>query len=150
MGGVSDLRSLAAPIGLDAARNRTALQKTLAKLLFSPDSHIRKAAEAEYLSEDRRAARRIVVLDKPAFTLEAMATAKAIRDIAVATIAAEGIDAQVHLAGPTAQMMDTRDVTQRDFYRVAGLAIAVVFVIILLLLRAVVLSLFIAVSTIVS
>ena len=148
--GVSDLRSLTAPIGLDAARNRTALQETLARLPFSPDSLIRKGAEAEYLSADRRATRLIVVLDRPAFTLEAMATAKTVRDIAAATIAAEGIDAHVHLAGPTAQMMDTRDVTQRDFYRVAGLAIAVVFVIILLLLRDVVLSLFMAVCTIVS
>ena len=148
--GVRDVRSLAAPLGLDAAGDRSTVQKLLAKLPFSLEGMVRKGAEAEYLSADRRASRLVVVLDRPAFTLEAMAAARKVRSLAAARIANEGIDAKVHLAGPTAQMMDTRNVTQRDFYRVAVLAIGAVFVIILLLLRDVILSLFMAAGTIIS
>ena len=59
-----------------------------------------------------------------------------------------GVSAQ--FAGATAEMADIRAVTQQDFYRVAGLVLTVVFVIVLVLLRDAVLSAFMVASVVLS
>ena len=110
----------------------------------------REKIEQEYLSGDRRATRLVVILGKPSLTLEAMASVDQIRQAARAALRDAGADAQVHVAGITAEIMDTRSVTRSDFYLVAFLVLGTILLMIILLLRDWLLSLFMIASTVVS
>jgi len=110
----------------------------------------RKGTLAEYVSRDRTAMRIEIILDKPAMTLQAMSIVETIRSTLTATLADEGFKAHVHIAGATAQTMDIRNVTGADFYRIAVLALGVIFLIVWLLLKDVILSGFMVFSTLLS
>jgi RND superfamily putative drug exporter len=57
---------------------------------------------------------------------------------------------RVYLAGATAEMIDTRDVTQSDFHLIVVLVLGVILAIMLVLMREPVLSAFMVVSTVAS
>lgn len=135
--GVADVRSLQKPLGRRGKDIATEL------LLLAAAEQVR----AEYLSGDARAARLEVVLTDPGFSNAAMATLLRVRQ-GCAEALPSGVSA--HFAGATAEMADIRAVTQQDFYRVAGLVLAVVFVIVLVLLRDAVLSAFMVASVVLS
>ena len=137
--GVEDVRSLTQPLGAKA--------DLVSKALLAAR---RAQTRREYVSADPPAMRLLAVLDRPALTLEAMATVAAIRDAAAQAARQAGIQPSIHLAGATAQMTDVRRITQRDFYRVAALVLGVIFVMILALLRDVALSAFMVAATAVS
>jgi RND superfamily putative drug exporter len=77
-----------------------------------------------------------------------MATVQRVGEAAAAGLADAGMVGQVHLAGPTAQTIGLRDVTQSDFRRVAILALAIISVIVIALLRDIWLSVFMVAATV--
>jgi putative drug exporter of the RND superfamily len=111
---------------------------------------IKKRTFAEYVSKDRTAMRIEIILDKPAMTLQAMSIVKNIREELTKTLAQAKFPGKVHIAGATAQTMDIRSVTGADFYRIATLALGVIFLIVWLLLKDVILSGFMVLSTLIS
>lgn len=135
--GVADVRSLAQPLGRAGVNPATGL------LLGAAGEKVR----AEYLSPDGRATRLDVVLTHPGFSIAAMDTLQQIqrscRDALPDGVAAD-------FSGVTAEMADIRTVTQSDFYRIAALVLAVVFLIVLLLLREPIVSAFMVGSMVLS
>ena len=110
----------------------------------------RKKTFTEYVSADGSAMRLEIILDKPAMTLKAMSIVENIKSDLTKQLAAENFNADVHIAGATAQTMDIRAVTSADFYRIAILALGVIFLIVWLLLKDVILSGFMVFSTLAS
>jgi putative drug exporter of the RND superfamily len=111
---------------------------------------LRQTILQEYVSADRTAMRIEIILDKPAMTLQAMAILEHIRTDLAAALAAENVEADVHIAGATAETADIRNVTGADFYRIAALALGVIFLIVWMLLKDVILSAFMVFSTLLS
>jgi len=137
---VEDVRSLSQPLGKRFSIPEIPLVR----------SRILQAAGAKYVSQDSRAARLGVVLGSAPLTLDAMEHVKAIRQAIADSLDAQKLEATVYVSGATAEMIDTRSITQSDFRRVAALALAVILAIIVLLLRDVLLSLFMVASTLLS
>ena len=137
--GIQNVRSLTSPLGNEVSALGQAAINLLAK----------SKIQAEYLSPDTRAIRLSVILDEPAFSLAAMDLLAQVRQT-VQQHAQQIPRAEVHLTGATAEMVDIKSVTQSDFYRVAGLALAVIFAMVFLLLRDVWLSAFMVASTVLS
>jgi len=143
---VVNIRSLADPLGWGQPL------PALGQLMKGVDDNINKT----YLSDDRRATYMELILATQPFSLQAMdaiddirhharaAAEQALRELGIAA------DVNVYFAGPTAETAATRDVTQRDFYLVAGLVLGVILVMLLALLRDIVLSLWMIGSTILS
>ena len=111
---------------------------------------VRERTFKEYVSASRSAMRIEIILNKPAMTLQAMNIVETIKDDLVTTLAGEEPEARVHIAGATAQTMDIRAVTGADFYRIAAMALGVIFLIVWLLLKDVFLSGFMVLSTLLS
>jgi RND superfamily putative drug exporter len=135
--GVTDVRSRTLPAGRDAAG------VSLLSLLPGPAKRIDK----EYVGAGGKATRLVVMLDASAFSARSMQTLGRIESAVEAKL---GPGFTVSYTGSTAEMLDTRNVTQRDFYRVAALALAAIFLIVLALVRDAVLSAFMVASTVVS
>ena len=179
-GAVHDIRSLTAPLGRDidtvteaflkmalAAKppdaprsqpNRRGVfdllqdgaKSLVTRLVQNRLQNARNRTFKEYISDDRSAMRIEIILDKPAMTLQAMSIVETIKNDLVETLDRENFKAKVHIAGATAQTMDIRTVTSADFYRIAVLALGVIFLIVWLLLKDVLLSGFMVLSTLVS
>ncbi|MCY2930850.1 MAG: MMPL family transporter [Planctomycetota bacterium] len=137
--GAGNVRSLVSPLGLNAGPIANAAAHVVA--IFSGDSRARE----QFLSSDGHAMRLFVTLQSPPQTVSAMATAAEAGSVARAALA--GIDARVHLTGPTAETADLRAITQADFYRMAILALGVIFLIVSALLRDVLLAAFMVAAT---
>lgn len=150
--GVDDVRSLSRPVGLGRKGPPTATARRLLEAL-NPLTGLRRAAllrllaRRDYLAGGGSAARLVVVMDSPGFSNRAMETLERIRQTCRADLPA---GATLHFAGATAEMADIRNVTRRDFYLIAVLALAVVFAIVTLLLRDALLSAFMVAATVLS
>jgi len=159
--GVNDVRSLTQPVGGNAGPGLTNLEAAADWLKLQLAS---ARVRAEYLSADGRAMRLQAVLDKPSLNLAAMDDLAGIRRTVEQTLStftpapATSTTSQAataparpklaaHFAGATAEMAAIRSVTQADFHRVAALVLAVIFVMILVLLRDPILSAFIVAAT---
>ena len=130
--GIGNVRTLTQPVG-----------RGVKIATGSPGAQMIKAfAAGEYLSGDYRSLRTEAIMTMHTMSNEAMRLAETLKGVAEDVLRSEGIVAGVHLTGPTAQMLEIRTVTQRDFKLVAVLVLGVVFVIILVLLRDWLLSLF--------
>ncbi len=139
--GVEDVRSINAPLGKNVSDLTSGFISALGK----------SRVEAEYLSPSHGAMRLIVVLANRPLTLEAMHTVSEIRHAAEKALAGcSGIGSEIYISGATAEMMDVREVTQKDFYLIAALALGVIFIIIFVLLRDAILSAFMILSTMLS
>ena len=136
--GVTDVRSLSQPLG----RSGNSVFGALA--LLHPAA--RRKVRAAYVSTRPAAAatRLEVVLDSPGFSTKAMAALDGLRRACDRALPA-GV--AFHFSGATPYMADVRAVTARDFYLIAGLVLAVVFVLVLILLRDAVLSGFMIAAT---
>lgn len=161
--GVSDIRSLAQPLG------RRADLLSQAALLAA-----KARTRQEYISSDGRAMRLTVILDQPALALSALdavgrirrsaelAAGPAVAGAAPTSASSDlgepgravgpqaGLRPQIHLAGITAEVLDVRKVTSGDFRRIAAMVLGVIFVMVLVLLRDAVLSAFIVAATAIS
>jgi len=136
--GVTDVRSLSQPLG------KTGKSMFAALALLQPAA--RQKVRAAYVSTRPAAAvtRLEVVLDSPGFSTDAMAALDGLRQACDRVLPA-GV--ACHFSGATPYMADVRAVTARDFYLIAGLVLAVVFVLVLILLRDAVLSGFMIAAT---
>lgn len=135
-----DLRSLSHPLGTSTGPVANTLVKTFALGKFVP----------QYVSRDGRATRLTVVLDQSPLTLQAMAATRDIAAAAKAAVTRMKLDATVRVGGITAEMADVRATTQADFLRVAALCLAVIFLIVLALLKDPFLSAFMVAATLLS
>ncbi len=138
--GVVGVRSMSAPLGTDepAAANFLAGTVGWGRVV------------QEYVSADGRAARMTVLMDKPALSLEAMASVRRIQVTAETAAARLLPGSSVLTAGASAEMADIRDVTRSDFKIIVGMALAAIFIIVLVLLRDAILAAFMVASTLVS
>ena len=167
--GVSDVRSLDRPLGAVGQAGESASRQegtktpptgeSVLRRLWWPFPEIsrlletrvaRKLATAEYVSEDRRVMRLSAALGSPPFSLEAMDAVRGVGKAAEKAVAESGVRAEVLIAGATAEMRDVRTVTEHDTYRIAGLTLGAIFVIVLILLRDVILTAFMVAATVVS
>jgi RND superfamily putative drug exporter len=137
---VANVRGLAAPLGTTADPAGNA-----ALLLLAHDK-----VNAEYVSPDGRAMRLSVILNVPPFSRGAMDDARNIARAADDAAARTKLNARIYLTGATSEMIDIRAVTQQDFLRVAGLALAAILLVVTLLLRDLALSIFILAATLLS
>jgi RND superfamily putative drug exporter len=138
--GVGSVRSLTRPLGAAAEGRSDSLLRPLW------DAQIRR----HYLSADGRAARFVVSLDHPPLSLEAMAAVERVQAAVARQTRAAGWNMEAYYVGATTEMMDVRAITKADFHRVAPLVLSVILVIVLILLRDVVLSLFMVAATVLS
>lgn len=136
--GVGDVRGIGTPMGLKA----DAASGTLAALL-RPD-----ALDNEFISGDRMAMWLPVVLTNSPQSPQAMAAAESIRAAADRTLAERKLPIKVHLAGATAFTFDLREITQSDFQRTAAASLAIIFLVVLILLRDAILSAFTVAATV--
>jgi len=153
----ANVRSLDLPLGSDEDCRKLMHQadELLANPLTPPQIAAqikagRQKALQEYVSTDNRAGRLVVWLDSEPLTLEAMKKVSDIREAIREISSKEGWNFDIHIAGATAEMLDTRSVTQQDFYRVAALVLAVIFIVVLALLRDAVLAAFMVAGTVLS
>jgi len=130
--GVRNVRSLTQPLG----------SGYLCQGDSPPQRMVRSFAGREYVGNHGRAMRLEVVLGMHTMSNEAMRLARRIQCDTDAILARSGVPASAHLAGATAQMLEIREVTQRDFRLVVVLVLSVIFLIVLLLLRDWLLTLF--------
>ena len=148
--GVEDVRGLTQPVGRTRSAATAPAPSVLAVLA---DPLVRLAARKEYLSEDGLGARLVVVLDHAALSREAMATAEAVRATAekfLSPAPGRPAVAAVYLAGATPETDDLRDITTADFHRIAILVVAIIFAVLVALLRRAVTALFLAGCTVLS
>jgi RND superfamily putative drug exporter len=130
---VENVRSFSQPLGLRAS----AAQNSGASLLA------RKQVHSEYVSPDQQAMRMSVVLGISPLSRSAMEDASAIESAAAG--ACPGCS--VHLTGATAEMIDLRDTTQRDFRQVATMALLAILLVVTIVLRDFPVAVFILAAT---
>ncbi|MEI7836215.1 MAG: MMPL family transporter, partial [Planctomycetota bacterium] len=162
---VSNIRSLTWPLGKGRPRFAppvptsapahapTGVIETLAPYLPSV-SHVADSVRCneifnEYVDTDRRAMHFDVVLKHPGFSLPALAAAEALPGRILSVLPTQD-PPQIHLAGITAETLDVKNVTRRDVILIATLVLSVIFLMVLALLRDVLLSVFMIVSTLLS
>jgi RND superfamily putative drug exporter len=148
--GVANVRSFNQPLGRTVSPWANALLQSVGGSMVT----------RHYVSEDQRTARLEVILEAEPMSAEAMATLERIRD-ELADLPPVGVHAadaagqaearlEVLAAGATAETLSIRDVTRRDAKLVAGLALAVIFLTVLVLLRDPILAGFMIFSTVLS
>jgi putative drug exporter of the RND superfamily len=137
---VDNIRALSMPLGTTTSAAENATISLLAHDKVS----------AEYLSADGQAMRLYVVLKVPPLGWQAMDDVSRIAESAGHALAAAGITAKIQVAGTTAEMIDTRTITQQDFWHISALALAVILVVAILTLRDFPLAIFILSATVLS
>lgn len=137
--GVTDVRSLTEPLGLD---ERLRDQGRMFQLLAAD------RVAAEYVSKDPPAMRFEFVTKYEPFVDPAFKIADAARAVASKLAASMlGGGAEVLLCGLTPYMIDIRDYSTADHRRVTALVVGVIFVIVLILIRDLPLSIFMLTAT---
>jgi len=137
--GLADLRGLSTPLGV-----RDGGISNVAALLLGGGR-----VQSEFLSQDRRAMWFSATLENAPQSPEAMACVERLRAASEKSLARVAFPAEIHISGATAETMELRDVTQSDFRRVSILSLSVMFLIVAILLRDIVLSVFMVASTVV-
>ncbi len=142
--GVGNVRSFNLPLGLETSGWSNALIQTFGGGQVAD----------HYVSRSRRAMRLDVVLEDQPMTLGALETAERIGPAVSGVLdrAADQFQTEMnlHMMGPTAEVLSIRDVTTSDFRLVGGLALGVIFVTVLILLRDWMLTAFMIASTLLS
>ncbi len=138
--GVSDVRSIIKPLGDEISDTTNALVTKFGQAKIQP----------QYISRDFHTMRLMAILDYPALSPQAMETVGRIRQSVSSLLEEIGDASELHIAGASAEMIDIQEVTQSDFYKIAALVLAVIFVMVMLLLRDALLSAFMVASTVLS
>jgi RND superfamily putative drug exporter len=137
---VDNIRALPVPLGTRAPPEENAAVALLA----------RDKVNSEYLSADGKAMRLYAVLKVAPLNWQAMDDVGRIGEAASRAVAASGISAKVRLAGTTAEMIDTRTITQQDFWHISAMALAAILIVVTLTLRDFPLAIFILAATVLS
>jgi RND superfamily putative drug exporter len=134
---VDNVRALTMPLGVHAPAWENA-----AMLLLANDQ-----INSEFISADQRAMRMSAILKVSPLGREAMDDATSVAGAADRAAAQAGLNARIHITGATAEMIDTRTVTQQDFRRVSILALGAMLLVVTTLLRDIFLAIFILAAT---
>ncbi len=154
--GIEDVRSYSQPLGENVPGTTNLLIRVLGAPLLRQEflSHPKPADGPTPAPQTGapafRSARLQVIMSVPSLSTEAMDSMDEIRAAAKQSASQAGFDGNVHLAGITAEIIDIHRVTQKDFIRVAGLILGMIFVVIVILLRDPLLSAFMVLSTVLS
>ena len=134
---VDNVRGLSMPLGVhvDPAENA-------AVSLLAHDK-----VSAEFVSGDNRAMRLSAVLKVPPLSHAALDNASDIARAADRAAIQSGLKARIYLTGATAEMIDMRAITQQDFRRIVILALGAILLVVLLVLRDFLMSVFILAAT---
>ncbi len=142
--GVANVRSYNQPLGRNVSPWANALLQTAGGAMVTD----------HYISADRRTARLEVILEAEPMTAEAMATVERIKSRLGPLMqeASEALEADIEVlaAGTTAETLSIRDTTRSDARLVAGLALGVIFLTVLILLGDPILAGFMIASTVLS
>jgi RND superfamily putative drug exporter len=130
---IDNIRCVSSPLGL-----HTTTAQNAAVLLLAGDR-----VKSEFISPDGSAMRLSIVLKIPALTRAAMDDVATITTTAAATAG----NARIYTTGATAEMIDLREITQRDFRRVALLAMGAILLVVFLTLRDFPVAFFILAAT---
>jgi len=123
---------------------------------FFPESLLRLNPQAEglraaFLSPDGEAVRLSVVLDSYPYSPEAFEVVrkvrKALKEAVVGTPFERG---EVAVGGPSAQLADVQRVIDEDFRRVAGVVLAGIFIVLVILLRGLIAPLYLLATVLLS
>jgi RND superfamily putative drug exporter len=114
-------------------------------MLLAPDQ-----VRAEFISPDHQAMRLSVVLKISPLTRAAMNDAPAIAQAARDAAAAAHLDASIQLTGATAEVIDLRDTTHLDFWRIAVLSLLAILIVVWAILRDLLIAIFILAATVLS
>jgi len=135
--------------GLDSLRARVFADSSFPPPLLLPDLYLRsheglKGLRDAYFSSDGDAARLQVVLDSGPYSPAAVATVEAVRQ----TLSDQGLEGVVE--GNSAVLLDLRDASDRDMTRAIIFVLGGVFVVLLLLLRALVAPIYLILTILLS
>jgi putative drug exporter of the RND superfamily len=134
---VDNVRALSMPLGVHVDPAENAAVQLLAQ----------DKVRAEFLSGDGRAMRLSAVLKVPPLSHAALNDASQISQAANRAVSGNGMNARIYLTGATAEMIDMRDITQKDFRRIVLLALCAILIVVILVLRDIPLSIFILAAT---
>jgi putative drug exporter of the RND superfamily len=147
--GVSDVRSLVAPLGKSQAIPLSMLKQNTA-LLTSPLSPLATAVQT-YLSKDRQVAKFDVVLDYEPYSKVALDTAQKVKEQATAAVKGTDISrAEVYMGGASGVTSEVRLITDQDTVIVTIIVLAAVFIILALLLRSIVPPIYLVLTIVLS
>ncbi|HMC64704.1 MAG TPA: MMPL family transporter, partial [Gemmataceae bacterium] len=150
--GLADLRSVTAPLGITQAAERVFTG------LDVPKEAIQKAIQQEAIAryttdfgERAKIGTRIdLILNQNPFSRQSIDNFERVERVVQAALPAELQESQLYFIGPTAGIRDLRNVVGRDQTRIEILVLAGVFVILFLLLRRLIISLYLIVSVLFS
>jgi RND superfamily putative drug exporter len=125
IGDIDNIRCFDAPLGRHIGREQNVAMQLIA------GSQIKN----EFVSSDHRAMRLIVVLKLPPLTRQAMSDVSAIAELTSRFLHPLDLpNLRVYTTGATAEMIDLREITQRDFHRIALLAMGAILLVVFLTL----------------
>ncbi|MFP4106257.1 MAG: MMPL family transporter [Phycisphaerae bacterium] len=146
---VKEVRSHTYPIGNRA--DVLSAVDAIPLLSQTAKTQIRKDIDKQYLAPTGRAIRMDLVLNTAPFESGSMEALEDIQqEVAAAARTGDPAKLTVHTAGIIAQTRDTREITDRDFARVAPLVLGVIFLVVVILIRDPVIAAFMVLSTLVS
>jgi RND superfamily putative drug exporter len=129
---IDNIRCFSSPLGL-----RAAAQNATLLLLFGDQ------IKSEFISPDGLAMRLLIVLKIQPLTRAAMEDVATIEN----TAGTSAGSSRVYVSGATAEMIDLREITQRDFHHIAGLAMGAILLVVFLTLRDFPVAFFILAAT---
>jgi RND superfamily putative drug exporter len=150
---IADIRSLTAPLGLTPAAQRGLSEIDVPEA--ERERAIRRQALDHYttdLGERKRIGTRLdIVLSTNPFSFESMMAIDRLNEVIRAALPQDVRDTtEIYIAGSTASIRDLSTVINHDHWLIFGLVLAVVFFILMLLLRQPVVSLYMVLSVLFS
>ncbi len=110
---------------------------------------VRDAVDA-FVSADHAATRFYLTSSNDPYSGGAFAVVRRAQDAVAAAAPAFGTAASAHLGGPTAQFADVQDTLSSDFQRVGVITVLGIFVVLVILLRAIVAPLYLVATVLIS
>ncbi len=107
-------------------------------------------AMSAYFSEPRDVTRLYVILADDPYSTTAFSTAQSLRTAMAGDAATYGAAAHVYVGGPTAEFLDVQTTISEDFLRVAIITVIGVFIVLVLLLRALIAPIYLVLTVLLS
>ncbi len=109
-----------------------------------------QSAVAAYLSSDKSVTRLFVVTADDPYSIAAFETVRRARGVLDPVAAQFGGGAHAYVGGPTAELADTQTALDTDFQHVAAITVLGVFLVLVLLLRAIVAPIYLVLTVLLS
>jgi RND superfamily putative drug exporter len=109
-----------------------------------------QSAVAAYLSGDKTVTRLFLVTTDDPYSIAAFNTVRRARGVLDPVAGQFGAGAQAYVGGPTAELADTQTALDTDFQHVAAITVLGVFLVLVLLLRAIVAPIYLVLTVLLS